>query len=201
MSPVAAVVVIALMSSLTVSSMGFFPFASAFVNIVSPSKGEAVPAGSPLTVSGTSDDTAQTNCNIQIIVNDNRPYQDTIPVGPGDYSKWTFVVNPQYAEIEEGINTITSKALCDAAHETFLVLDPLTRLYVKHYSINVTGVPSGAGAGSQEPFVFTAPGEDSGAEEEEPLILPAPNEDSGDGGDGSVGDEDEESTSDESLFG
>jgi hypothetical protein len=201
MSPAAAVVVIALMSSLTVSSMGFFPFASAFVNIVSPSKGEAVPAGSSLTVSGTSDDTAQTNCNVQIIVNDNRPYQDTIPVGPGDYSKWTFVVNPQYAEIEEGINTITSKALCDAAHEPFLVLDPLTRQYVKHYSINVTGVPSGAGAGSQEPFVFTAPGEDSGAEEEEPLILPAPNEDSGDGGDGSVGDEDEESTSDESLFG
>jgi hypothetical protein len=201
MSPAAAVVVIALMLSLTFSSMGFFPFASAFVNIVSPSKGEAVPAGSTLTVSGTSDDTAQTNCNVQIIVNDNRPYQDTIPVGPGDYSKWTFVVNPQYAEIEEGINTITSKALCDAAHEPFLVLDPLTRQYVKHYSINVTGVPSGAGAGSQEPFVFTAPGEDSGAEEEGPLILPAPNEDSGDGGDGSVGDEDEESTSDESLFG
>ena len=100
MNPTAAIIVM-LMLSLTISSMGFFPFASAFVNIVSPSKGEAVPAGSPLTVSGTSDDNAQTNCNIQIIVNDNRPYQDTIPVGPGDYSKWTFVVNPQYAEIEE----------------------------------------------------------------------------------------------------
>jgi hypothetical protein len=184
MSPAAAVVVIALMSSLTVSSMGFFPFASAFVNIVSPSKGEAVPAGSTLTVSGTSDDTAQTNCNIQIIVNDNRPYQDTIPVSPGDYSEWTFVVNPQYAEIEEGINKITAKALCDTAHEPFLVLDPLTRQYVKHYSINVTGVPSGAGLDSQEPFVFPAPGEDSG-----------------DGVDGTGGeDEDEESTSDESIF-
>ena len=155
------------------------------VNIVSPSKGEAVPAGSTLTVSGTSDDTAQTNCNIQIIVNDNRPYQDTIPVGPGDYSKWTFVVNPQYAEIEEGINTITSKALCDTPHEPFLVLDPLTRQYVKHYSINVTGVPAGAGLDSQEPFVFPAPGEDLG-----------------DGVDGTGGgeDEDEESTSDESIF-
>ena len=109
------------------------------------------------------------------------------------------MVNPQYAEIEEGINTITSKASCDTPHEPFLVLDPLTRQYVKHYSINVTGVPSGAGAGSQEPFVFTAPGE--GVDSEEPLILPEPNEDSGDGGDGSVGDEDEESTSDESLFG
>src|SRR5215212_1040730 len=150
MSPAAAVIVIALMLSLTFSSMGFFPFASAFVNIVSPSKGEAVPAGSILTISGTSDDTAQTNCNIQIIVNDNRPYQDTIPVGPGDYSKWTFVVNPQYAEIEEGINTITSKASCDAPYEPILKLDPLTRQYVKHYSINVTGVPAGAGGKDEE---------------------------------------------------
>jgi hypothetical protein len=92
---------------------------------------EAVPAGSSLTVSGTSDNNAQTNCNIQIIVNDHRPYQDTIPVAPGDYSEWTFVISSQYAEIEEGINTITSKAICDAPHEPFVKLDPLTRQYVK----------------------------------------------------------------------
>jgi hypothetical protein len=184
MNLAATIVVIALMLSLTISSMGFFPFASAFVNIVSPSKGETVPAGSTLIVAGTSDDTAQTNCNIQIIVNDKRPYQDTIPVGPGDYSKWTFVVNPQYAEIEEGINTITSKASCDTPHEPFLVLDPLTRQYVKHYSINVTGVPAGAGVDSQEPFAFSAPGEDS--------------EDVVDGTGGE--DEDEGSASDESIF-
>jgi len=176
MSPATAVVVIALMLSLTISTTGFFPYASAFVNIVSPSKGEAVPAGSSLTVSGTSDDTAQTNCNIQVIVNDNRPYQDTIPVGPGDYSKWTFVINPQYAEIEEGINTITSKASCDTPHEPFLVLDPLTRQYVKHYSINVTGVPPRLGADSEEPFA-----------------LPAPGENLGDGADGTEGEDEDES--------
>lgn len=161
MNPEIAVIVISLLLILTISSTGLFQFASAFVNIISPSKGEAVPAGSSLTVSGTSDDNAQTNCNIQIIVNDNRPYQDTIPVAPGDYSEWTFVVNPQYAEIEEGINTITSKALCDTPHEPFLKLDPLTRQYVKHYSINVTGVPAGDEFDADEPFVFPAPGEDS----------------------------------------
>jgi hypothetical protein len=150
----------AILTILLVLSPNILPSASAFVNIVSPPKGEVVPAGSPLTVSGTSDDNAQTNCNIQIIVNDNRPYQDTIPVGPGDYSKWTFVVNPQYAEIEEGINTITSKALCDAPYEPILKLDPLTRQYVKHYSINVTGIASVLGAESEEPFIFSAPGED-----------------------------------------
>ena len=61
MNLAATVIVIALMLSLTISSMGFFPFASAFVNIISPSKGEAVPAGSTLIVSGTSDDNAQTS--------------------------------------------------------------------------------------------------------------------------------------------
>jgi hypothetical protein len=35
MNPTAAIIVM-LMLSLTISSMGFFPFASAFVNIVSP---------------------------------------------------------------------------------------------------------------------------------------------------------------------
>ena len=74
--------------------------------------------------------------------------------------------------------------MCDTPHEPFLVLDPLTRQYIKHYSINVTGIPSGAGVDSQEPFAFSAPGEDSG-----------------DGVDGTGGeDEDEESTSDESIF-
>ena len=70
------------------------------------------------------------------------------------------MVNPTYAEIEEGINKITSKALCDAPHEPFLVMDPITKQYVKHYSINVTGVSGGTGIDSQEPFVFPAPGQD-----------------------------------------
>ena len=183
MNPEIAIIVIFLLLILTISSTGLFQFASAFVNIISPSKGEAVPAGSSLTVSGTSDDNAQTNCNIQIIVNDNRPYQDTIPVAPGDYSEWTFVVNPQYAEIEEGINTITSKASCDIPHEPFLKLDPLTRQYVKHYGINVTGVPAGVQGGfdSEQPPVFPPTEEEDGFEGEE--------------------DEDEDSTSEDSLFG
>jgi hypothetical protein len=167
MRPATAGAVIVFLVLSIASSTGLLQYANAFVNIVSPSKGEAVPAGSSLTVSGTSDDNTQFSCNIQIIVNDHRPYQDTIPVAPGDYSDWTFVVSPEYAEIEEGVNTITSKAICDAPYESFLKLDPLTRQYVKHYSINVTGVPSGTGIDSEEPFVFPAPGEDSGDETEE----------------------------------
>jgi hypothetical protein len=171
MKPVTAGIIILIVVLSIATSTGIIQFANAFVNIISPSKGEAVPARSPLTVSGTSDDNAQTNCNVQVLVNDHRPYQDTIPVAPGDYSDWTFVVNPQYAEIEEGINTITSKATCDAPLEPVLKQDPLTRQYEKHYSINVTGVPSGIqdGFDSEDPFVFPAPGEESedGTEGEE----------------------------------
>ncbi len=183
---------IAILLPLTITGAIFFQYASAFVNIVSPERGEAVPAGSSLTVSGTSDDNPQFNCKIQIIVNDHRPYQDTIPVAPGDYSKWTFVINPQYAEIEEGINTITSKATCDAPYETFLKLDPLTRQYVKSYGINVTGVPSGL--------------QGEGVDSEEPFVFPSPREESTDEGDqaeagGGEGGEDEDGGDEESLFG
>ena len=177
-----AIVIIALVLSLTAST-GFIPFASAFVNIVSPSKGEPVPAGSSLEISGTSNDNAQTNCKIQIIVNDKRPYQETTPVGPGDYSKWVFIVTPQYSEIEEGINKITSKGTCDAAYEPLLVLDPLTKQYV--------GVSAATGLASEEPFVFPAPGEDSGDGGVDETEGDAEGDAEGDG----------ESTSDDSLFG
>jgi hypothetical protein len=139
-------VTIILVIYLTTSSSGLFQFASAFVQITSPPKNEVVTAGSPLEVLGTSDDNTQFNCNIQIIVNNNRPYQNATPVaGPGDYSKWSFTITPQYAEIEPGINKITSKAICDARYEPFLVQDNITRQFVKFYSINVTGTPSSLG--------------------------------------------------------
>ena len=184
-SPAVVVLVIVLLLLFVV--LGLIQYASAFVNIASPEKGESVPAGSSLTVSGTSDDTTQSNCKILIIVNDRRPYQETIPLGPGDYSKWTFVINPKYAEIEQGINTITSKASCDAPYEPILKLDPLTQEYVKYYGINITGVPSGAEPSSKEPFVFPAPGQDSGVG-------------GGEGTDEGRNDE-EDSTSEGSLFG
>ena len=56
-----------------------------------------------------------------------------------------FSVTQQYAEIEPWINKITSKATCDAPYETFLVQDPITKQFVKFYSINVTGTSSSPG--------------------------------------------------------
>jgi hypothetical protein len=73
MRPVTAGVVIVSLVLSIASSTGLLQSANAFVNFVSPSKGEAVPAGSSLTVSGTSDNNTQFSCNIQILVNDHRP--------------------------------------------------------------------------------------------------------------------------------
>lgn len=49
-----SMIVIGSALAFTIIGAGLVQYASAFVNIVSPEKGEAVPAGSPLTVSGTS---------------------------------------------------------------------------------------------------------------------------------------------------
>ena len=133
---------------ITISLIGitFFEAANAFVHITSPPKEEAVPAGSPLEISGDSDDTVQSNCKVLVIVDDKQPYQETTPTGPGgpnDYSSWTFTISPPYAEIEEGLNKITAKATCDALYGPELKQDLLTKQYEKHYSINVTGIPGG----------------------------------------------------------
>jgi hypothetical protein len=124
----------------------FFEAANAFIHITSPPKEEAVPAGSPLEISGDSSDTAQSNCKILVVVDDKQPYQEATPTGPGgpnDYSTWSFTVSPSYAEIEEGLNKITAKASCDSLLSPELKQDLLTKQYEKHYSINVTGIPSG----------------------------------------------------------
>lgn len=158
----------------------FFEAANAFVHITSPPKEEAVPAGSPLEISGNSDDTAQSNCKVLVIVDDKQPYQETTPTGPGglnDYSKWSFTISPQYAEIEEGLNKITAKATCDALYGPELKQDLLTKQYEKHYSINVTGIPGGnlappfappsGGIGESEGVESEGEGEGEGGESEE----------------------------------
>jgi hypothetical protein len=44
------IIVIATLVISVIATAGFIQYASAFVNIISPSKGEAVPAGSSLTI-------------------------------------------------------------------------------------------------------------------------------------------------------
>jgi hypothetical protein len=106
------------------------------VKITSPTRGQQVPVGKDLTVSGTSIDNATAKCEVSVIVNNVKPYQPAIStVGPGrtggaaDYSKWNFALTSKYTTIKPGQNKITAKFECtdNSASKGFS-------------SVNVTGV-------------------------------------------------------------
>jgi hypothetical protein len=106
------------------------------VKITSPIKGQTVPVGKDLRISGTSTANATTsNCSVSVIVNGIGRYHDASPNGTSshnDYSKWNFTLNPSYTAIKQGQNKITSKFSC--------IKDPTA---ISHYSVNVTGVSAG----------------------------------------------------------
>jgi hypothetical protein len=106
------------------------------VKITSPTRGQQVPVGKDLAVSGTSIDNATAKCEVSVIVNNVKPYQPAIStVGPGrtggaaDYSKWKFDISSKYTTIKPGQNKITAKFECtdNSASKSFS-------------SVNVTGV-------------------------------------------------------------
>jgi hypothetical protein len=110
------------------------------VKITSPAKGQQVPIGG-LTISGTSTDDPVDNCQVSIILNGVKPYQETNATGPGsepgkatDYSTWKYTFTPSYAVIKEGVNKITSKISCSPSKPTSVAS------LAKWYSVNVTGV-------------------------------------------------------------
>lgn len=105
------------------------------VKISSPLRGQQIPVGSNLTISGTSTSNPATNCQVYIIVGNVKPYQSTVPVGHGgakDYSAWKYQLKPRYTVIKPGTNEIAAKISCAA--KPVNVTD--------FYSINVTGVVS-----------------------------------------------------------
>jgi hypothetical protein len=87
------------------------------IKIVSPDKGDLVPlnSNSSLVIKGFSKDNATSDCDVSIIINDVRPYQNVEPTGvqgDNDYSNWQYTVSSNYTNINEGNNKITSKILC-----------------------------------------------------------------------------------------
>jgi len=102
------------------------------VKITLPIKGQQVPIGN-LVISGTSKDNINSNCYVNVIVNDVKPYQNASATGPGgvnDYSNWTFSLTPKYATLKEGVsNKITAKFSCSS--------NPTLASF---YSVNVTGL-------------------------------------------------------------
>jgi hypothetical protein len=77
---------------------------TAKIKITSPTRGQQVPVGKDLTVSGTSIDNATSNCQVSVIANKIRPYQPATATGIGgsnDYSKWNFVLTSKYTQLNQ----------------------------------------------------------------------------------------------------
>ena len=105
------------------------------VKITSPTKGQQVPIGKDITISGTSLANPNSNCQITVIVNHVKPYQPATaagPVGSKDYSKWNFVLSSKYTTIHQGQNKITAKYNCNSANPSGLSFN----------SVNITGLPA-----------------------------------------------------------
>ena len=112
------------------------------VKIRSPVRGESIPVGKDLTIKGQSTDNSVSECNVSVIVNSIRPYQQansTGRAGSNDYSSWEFNLSQDYVTIREGTNEITAKLSCLPPSS----VDGLTSENIsKWYSINVTGIIS-----------------------------------------------------------
>jgi hypothetical protein len=127
-------------SSVNTTASGAGANATSFVahgvRITSPVKGQQVPVGI-LTVTGVSKDNATTDCQVFVIVNGIKPYQNASATGSGgnkDYSKWSFTLSPKYTLIKEGENKIATKFSCEP--------NPAIASF---YSVNVTGTGTGGG--------------------------------------------------------
>jgi hypothetical protein len=110
------------------------------VKITSPTKGEKVPVGKHVVISGTSagnSNSTSINCQVSVIVNGIKPYRPATAngsSGSGDYSKWSFTLTPNYTAIKAGQNKITAKYAC--------ANNPAA---LSHNSVNVTGLITSSG--------------------------------------------------------
>ena len=103
------------------------------VKIISPDKGDLVPLNSnnSLVIKGVSKDNVTSDCDVSVIINNVKPYQNVKPTGSqgdSDYSNWQYTVSSNYTNINEGSNKITSKILCLEGPQTLQA----------YYSVNVT---------------------------------------------------------------
>lgn len=155
---IASIVILILVISNTGIISGQLQAQTIGVNITSPERGKTIPVNSSLTVSGKSTDNPFDEiCQVSVIVNSVRPYQPATANGSigqaSDYSKWFFILSPNYTSIKEGINEITARLSCLPSITTGNNL-------TKWYSVNVTGVTvdqNATAAATTTPTTTTSP--------------------------------------------
>lgn len=105
------------------------------VKIMSPSDGQKVRIGEAIPINGSSTDKPTADCQVAVIVNNVKPYQNADAAGTGgksDFSSWIFNLMPNYTTIKEGQNKITAKLSCISSPSNL----------TKWFSVNVTGTPN-----------------------------------------------------------
>ena len=140
--PVAAkshgILILAILSMIWISSQvgtvhGIVPTTPTpfVVKITSPHRGQQVGIGHNVTLLGSSNYNASSKCQVSIIVDKKKPYQNTIPIGHGadNYSQWKYTLSPTYTALTAGANRVTAKLTCNA-----------NPAFTKSYSINLTGI-------------------------------------------------------------
>ena len=105
-----------------------------YIKITSPQKGQQVPLGSNIVVSGRSSSNSTLHCTVSVVLNGKQPYQNAIPTGQhvgrsNGYSNWTLTT----AINKPGLNKITAKFAC-----------PPELHLTKYYSVNVTATTAAA---------------------------------------------------------
>ena len=128
---IAITTIVFLSTSMLVSS------SVAYLKILTPKKGQQVPVGSFLTVTGTStpSNSTHTKCNVQLQTNQHG-YKPVIPLGPaGTYTNWKGATSEP---VKVGQNQVEGQFQCFAPNTT-------TPNFTKHLVRNFTGIQTNLG--------------------------------------------------------
>jgi hypothetical protein len=109
----------------------------AYLKIFTPKKGQHVPVGSFLTVTGTStpSNSTHTKCNVQLQTNQHG-YKPVIPLGPaGTYTNWKGTTSEP---VKVGSNQVEGQFMCFPPTGT-------TPNFIKHLVHNFTGIQTNSG--------------------------------------------------------
>ena len=128
---IAITTIVFLSTSMLVSS------SVAYLKIFTPKKGQPVPVGSFLTVTGTStpSNSTHTKCNVQLQTNQHG-YKPVIPLGPaGTYTNWKGTTSEP---VKVGSNQVEGQFMCFPPTGT-------TPNFIKHLVHNFTGIQTNSG--------------------------------------------------------
>jgi len=104
-----------LASSVSSSSSVLSPLQPTDIEIVYPNEDQTSNVDSNLEISGISNYDPSNICHVSVIINDAKPYKNTIPTGGNlerEYTTWKYIIESDSNTIRQGNNKITARLLC-----------------------------------------------------------------------------------------